>query len=329
VALYDRTKLFAFERSLGRPSDLPEPPPFPYPPIALLVFWPLGYLPYALAFAAWIAATLAAYLLAAFWRLRGSSRYAAIALISTTTSVEILYGQTGFLTSALMVGGLRLAVQRPLLAGLLLGLLAFKPQLGILIPVALIAAGLWRPVVVAMASLLGLVVLTALLFGWGTWPRWLAILPDYSALFAANIHPYLGAMPTVAGNLQALGFEPALAQACNAIVAIVVVSLVWTCCRRGLTRLSLAAVLTGTLLCTPHAFSYDMAIVTIGMLYLVQEVSRDGKGFGALEQRLLAVGFLLPGVMAIRGLVIPFGSVTMGCVLVMIWRRRRPASPKP
>ena len=47
-------------------------------------------------------------------------------------------------TAALFGGGLSLLERRPLLAGGLLGLLIYKPQLGLLIPVALLAGRHWR-----------------------------------------------------------------------------------------------------------------------------------------------------------------------------------------
>ena len=54
-------------------------------------------------------------------------------------------GQNGFLTAAL-IGGRRCCNwrTRPLLAGLLLGLLTYKPHFGLLFPVALIFGGYWR-----------------------------------------------------------------------------------------------------------------------------------------------------------------------------------------
>ena len=49
-----------------------------------------------------------------------------------------------YLDGGLFGGGLSLLERRPLLAGGLLGLMIYKPQLGLLIPVALLAGRHWR-----------------------------------------------------------------------------------------------------------------------------------------------------------------------------------------
>ena len=53
--------------------------------------------------------------------------------------INAVGGQNGTWTAALFGGGLSLLERRPLLAGGLLGLLSYKLQLGLLIPVALLA----------------------------------------------------------------------------------------------------------------------------------------------------------------------------------------------
>ena len=54
-----------------------------------------------------------------------------------------LVGQNGFLTAALIGGTLYLIPVRPILAGVCLGLLSYKPQYGLLFPIVLIAASQW------------------------------------------------------------------------------------------------------------------------------------------------------------------------------------------
>ena len=71
------------------------------------------------------------------------------ALLAPASLINLLYGQNGFLTAALLVGGIRLAPSRPLSGGVLLGLLAYKPQFGLVVVVALVAARLWRAIFAA------------------------------------------------------------------------------------------------------------------------------------------------------------------------------------
>ena len=58
---------------------------------------------------------------------------------------NLVVGQNGFVTAGLLGGSLLLLQRRPVLAGCLIGLLSFKPHLGILFPLALIAGGNGAP----------------------------------------------------------------------------------------------------------------------------------------------------------------------------------------
>ena len=62
------------------------------------------------------------------------------------------HGQTGFLTAALLTGGVLCLERREALAGILFGLLAYKPQFGLLIPLVLVAGGYWRAIAAAGAT---------------------------------------------------------------------------------------------------------------------------------------------------------------------------------
>src|SRR5262249_44087813 len=117
--------------------------PWPYPPVFLFVAAFLALLPYAAAFAAWCVSTLAAYAavvgpIAKRWGAAGLACAAPWALANA------IPGQNGFLTAALIGLPLFLLEKRPGLAGLILGLLSYKPQFGILFPLAFAAGGYWR-----------------------------------------------------------------------------------------------------------------------------------------------------------------------------------------
>lgn len=104
-----------------------------YPPPAFLTAALLGLAPYALALPLYSFAGLAAFILAV-----SAPHYKCsiilFLLIAPMTSFNIIMGQNGLISAALLIGGLRLLSYRPSLAGILFGLLAFKPILGLLIP---------------------------------------------------------------------------------------------------------------------------------------------------------------------------------------------------
>jgi alpha-1,2-mannosyltransferase len=122
-----------------------------YPPFFLFVAAALALMPYGLALAVWQALTLGLYLLAiraillmSLRRARLSSTgplaaamatydWLLLALAFPAVLINFGHGQNGFLTAALLAAALVKLERRPLIAGVLFGLLAYKPQFGLLI----------------------------------------------------------------------------------------------------------------------------------------------------------------------------------------------------
>src|SRR5689334_7665865 len=114
-----------------------------YPPIALLLVYPLALLPYLWSLALWLALGLALYL-SVLWRIvpRPLTLWAGLAF--PPVFVTAGHGQNGLLSAGLLGSALLLLPTRPWLSGMLIGLLGYKPQIGLLIPFALAAGGQWR-----------------------------------------------------------------------------------------------------------------------------------------------------------------------------------------
>src|SRR3954454_8456898 len=113
-----------------------------YPPPFLFVASFLAQFPYAVAFIGWVSVSLVPYLVtmrAIVGRRFGWLLAAAFPVVLTNA----LVGQNGFLTAALVGGMLVLLPTRPVLSGVCLGLLSYKPQYGLLFPLVLIAASQW------------------------------------------------------------------------------------------------------------------------------------------------------------------------------------------
>ena len=136
--IYDHAEQHALLLSLNPPFTAPFP--FSYPPPYLLLIRPLGSLSYPAALHLWTAATFLAYW-AVVCRLTEGRAAALLAILAPAAGINVVFGQNGFLTAALLVGGAGLLRSRPILAGILLGLLSYKPQFGLVIGVALVAAG--------------------------------------------------------------------------------------------------------------------------------------------------------------------------------------------
>ncbi len=148
-----------------------------YPPHVVLFVWPLGLMPYLFAYIAWCVIGIALYLFACSSALpRERLLFLAVA---PGVAVCVFFGQNGFYTAALLIGGLLALDRRPVLAGVLFGIPTIKPQLGLLLPIILLLERRWLTIAWAAATVAVLFVATAMLFGWDVWlDYWHKIVPQ-------------------------------------------------------------------------------------------------------------------------------------------------------
>lgn len=330
AVLYDVGRLHAFQIGLG--MDPSREFPFPYPPVFLLMVWPLGLLPLGQAYYAWVGLTFAAFV----WSVAGPRPNALVVLAilaAPASTMNVIAGQSGFLSGALLIGGLRLIGTRPWLGGLLLGLLTYKPQFGLLVPVALLAAGAWRGIGATVCATLLLAALTMAVFGASIWPDWLASLSGYSAWFAAKTE-LLPFKPTVLANLALLGVPEAAAEALQLLAAGVMAVLVWFAFRGGVSQAAIGVLAAATVLANPHAFWYDLPLLTAAVLFLGTARLRAGQPLRPWETLLMALTLCLPAAMLWTDLVWPGLPISLPVLLAFTawaaWQvRLGVAEPEP
>jgi hypothetical protein len=205
---------------------------------------------------------------------------------------------------------------------MMFGLLAYKPQLGVLVPIALVAAGLWRVIASAAVTGLACVAVSSLAFGRDIWPIWLRQLVDYSSHF----EPINYLMPTIEANARMLGLSPRLALVAQLAVAIPVGVAVWRAFRAGPNARAAALLVVGTFLATPHAFNYDMPMMTAAIVWYFEE-RRVGLRLG--EAFVLALALILPFAMwALGDKGPPISWAATAPLFLMIARPRPAASPE-
>lgn len=318
VELYDFAALHARQVDLG--MDPTYKYPFPYPPTFIFLVWPLSLLQYEADYLIWTLGTLALFVWV-IWKTCSRLPFCLLGVIvAPTTTATIFAGQSGFVTAALMTAGIRLAQSRPIVAGIFFGLVSYKPQLGLLVPIALAAAGLWTTFGSAFATIVMMAGATTLAFGWDIWPAWLSMLPAYADMFD-NATILLRSRPTVLANLQQLGVSLPLARAVQALVAAVVAVLVWRCFRREPGRLAAAALLVGTLVATPHAFCYDLPMVTAGMVLFIEDRLVTHATFTRSEIGVLVLAMVFPILMLLKEFTVPLSAVPLVLLFGAIVRR--------
>jgi hypothetical protein len=292
--LYDTGVLHGLQVALGMLDSAHNP--FPYPPTAILIFTPLGLLPYQACYVVWTVGTLALFV----WAVVATCSRLAVCVIGVivapVTVSCIDSGQSGLLAAALLIAGVRLAGSRPVLSGMLIGLLAYKPQMAMLVPIAFAAAGYWRAFAAACVTVIVLAAVATVAYGPEVWSDWLAMLPAYSDVFDRD--PVgMKFKPTIMANLQLVGVSLPIAKAVQGMVAIAVAAVVWLCFRRNAGRLAAAALLAGTVLASPHAYIYDLPIIAAAMALFIQWRMVVNPVFNLTEVAILILGFTFPLLM--------------------------------
>jgi arabinofuranan 3-O-arabinosyltransferase len=335
AVLYDPTALVNIQAAVVG-LDYPKETFFqnwPYPPIFLLVMAPLAMLPYCTAFLGFQAMTLLGCIAVVCLIVR---QPAAIALVlaSPFNISNVAQGQTGFLRASL-VGAALLALERqPVLAGVFIGCLTYKPQFGILFPVALAAARQWRAIASAAitAALLASVSIAA--FGTGPWeafPRALLGHTDGVLVHLPGSAPSIWPpVQTVHGLVRALHCSEtlaALAQGCTTAGVAMIVWLVW----RSPVRYQLkAAILSAaTLITTPFAWVHDLTVIAIPVAFLASD--QIGSGLLRGEQTIVIALFGAAGATLLIAGTLPLGSVIVIALVGAILRRvvREHGEPRP
>jgi hypothetical protein len=291
LEIYDNDILVNFQGDLGAcPKCLL---PYAYPPFFLFYIFPLGILSYYLAYILWTLGTGCCYFVASFER-RKRIYTSFLIIFAPATIVSLEAGQTGLLSSALIVGGFRVVTTRPILGGILFGLASFKPQLGILIPVALISARLWRTVAVACVTIFVLALASSVAFGWSMWSLWVAkLLPHADWVLAVNERYN----PTITSSLISVGVELPIARIVQACVGIFVAITIWICFRKGVTILAAALLFVGTFLATPYAIFYDMPMLTNAVFAVLRDEEQTKRLLTIPELIVLAATLILPVIM--------------------------------
>lgn len=315
AAVYDWTAMHAAHiETLG--YDQAHFFPFPYPPPYIAVAETLARLGYVAGALSFILATFAAFALT-LRSILVSREATSCVLASPATMANAYVVQNGFLTSALMGGSLLLLRSRPLTAGVLIGLMALKPQLGIVVPFALAAGGHWRAFVAAGLTVLA--VSATSLLAWGSEP-WIAFLAHMQVILEtsgsdANLTRKL---QTLFGLLTMLGASPRvalLAQATLGVAAIAAVMLAWR--SRISFELKAAALCTASLLASPYLFIYDLTLLVVAMAFFV----RHSSARGLRDWELAALVGLNVPLLTATALPVPTGVFCVLGMAMLLGRR--------
>lgn len=246
-----------------------------YPPTMFLLVTPFGGAPYLAAYAAWVIAFAAIFLIVThrLWADRWAMTFA---ITAPPFFQAIITGQNGLLTASLLALAGGFAERRPALAGIAAGLLTIKPQLGVLIPLAFIAGGCWRAFAWAAATAITLAAASLAAFGPDLWRAFVSGLLAHGGRMATEGFPF-HKLVTPFGFAAKLGLSPAMTSAVQLLATVSLaafVAIVWR--RVKAPDLRLAALSTAAIMATPYAFYYEFVIAVPAMIVIARRAVATG-----------------------------------------------------
>ena len=296
---------------------------FYYPPMFLLIVLPLSLMPFVASWVVFESATLAGYL-AVIQRIAPVRPGLWLAITFPAVIINFMCGQNGFLTTALMGGGLLLLERWPLFAGFVFGLMAYKPQFAVLIPLALIVARQWRALVGTAVSAILFAAVSVVVFGSPAWEAFIR-----SATFTQKIVLERGGitfstMQTMFGAIRMWDGSVALAYMFQAAIALyAAAAVVWVWQSRGPFAFKAATLAVGSLMVSPFVMQYDLVLLALPIAWLGMEGFEHG--FLPYEKTVLAAAWILPRItLAVTQTAkIPIAPIVMVVLMTAILRRAK------
>lgn len=302
-----------------------------YPPFFLPVMQALSHLGYVPALLLWLLASLLAYLAGLRAVLQASQRpllcdrlWLVLALGFPAVLINALNGQTGCLSAALLAAGLACLKPRPVLAGVFFALMAFKPQLCMALPFALIAGRQGKAIAAAVVTILCLTAAATLLYGPDIWPAFFAGLDQSRQIVVEGGAAGFDKMVSAFAAIRLWGGASVLAYVVQALVTLAslfVLVKLWS--GAGSESEKIVALVLATTLSSPYAVDYDLVLLAIGIVHIA--IGFRGQQLLKGEALLWAVLWFLP--FAARLLAhtahLPLVPVLLMTALAFVWRRSR------
>jgi hypothetical protein len=303
-----------------------------YPPNFFLLAAPLALLPYPLSLAVWQGTTLALYLSvigAILYRLRRQNRVVAKLWLPVAASfpavfINLGHGQNGSLSAFLFGAALASLPRRPLIAGMLFGLLTYKPQLVIVVPFALLAAGQWRAIAAAAVTAIILASTSFLLFGADAWSSFTASTEISRKLLLEEGDVGFEKLQSVFAAVRMWGGGVMLAYIVQgAVSAAAICATIRGWHSNRCPDMKAALLLAATVLASPHVLDYDLVLLAPSIAFFV--AARSDARFGGDEISVLAAVWVAPLLArTIAGLTaVPIGALASLLLFVLIVRTSR------
>jgi hypothetical protein len=296
---------------------------FHYPPMYLLLVMPLSMLPFVVSWLVFESVTLAGYV-AVIRCITPTPVGLWLAMTFPGVIINFTCGQNGFLTTTLIGGGLLLLDRSPILAGFLFGLMAYKPQFALLLPVALLVSGRWRALIATAISALLFAAASFAVFGAPVWKAFLGSIAITQKIVLEKGAIDFPTLQSIFGAIRMWGGSVATAYVFQALVAgYAAVAVVWVWRSDNKFALKAATLAAGSLMVSPYVLQYDLVLLAIPIGLLAMEAVETG--FLPYEKAVIAIAWLLPRISlpVSKTARIPIALIVIIALMTAILRRTR------
>jgi len=324
--IYDLAAITQYQNDLYFPERFPALVtfrPFFYPPIWLLMVLPFALLAVTKAYVAFMSFTVGA--ATAVEGRRAPWGWLAV-LTCPAAAWVVVAGQNTFLSVALFYGGFRLLDRAPAWAGVLLGCLSYKPQIWVLVPLALLAARKWRALAWMAGTVTALSLASLLVFGLDTWLAFFAAIHEMeSAKIADEIfNRVFMHMTTLLASARLLGLSRVAASVLQAAGALLAIAAAWRAFRRyGSSDAQIAVLAVATFLVSPYTLNYDLLLLMPAAVALFRQAIHQG--FLPFERLVYLFLWLIPTAMwVLNQLQVPIAPLIILAFGLIAWQRLTP-----
>ena len=244
--------------------------PWHYHPPFLMAAAVLALMPYPIALVSWMALTAPVYA-AGIVAIAGKRGAVLAAFAWPAVFWNVVLGHNGMLSAGLVGGGLALMRSHPIASGVLIGLATYKPQFGVLIPLALMAGGCWRVFFSAAATAIAMCVVSLAVCGPETWVAFFRSMTMTHDQIMVEGRANIGELNSVYAFVRTLDGSVLLAWSLHGAAVLCLAGLVVWVWRGRHEFDSKAAVLgAATLLASPYVYVYDLVILAVPIAFLAR-----------------------------------------------------------
>ncbi len=247
-----------------------------YPPQYFIFLYPLGWFGYLWSYLLFEGASLWLAILG-LRRILPDARWVLLILGFGGVAINLGYGQNAFQTLALLTWIIVLQEKAPVRAGILAGIMCYKPQLMLMIPVIFLQNSNWRAIASGMVTLICLVGLSLLLWDANLWLVWLHSMSVASQILAKGGQHYWSMVDSIYALVHRFGLSSPLSMAVQVIQGLILFGITTRMTKYG-TDVDLKNalwILTG-LMITPYLIEYETAVLLLPLALYVKSGMRAG-----------------------------------------------------